>query len=134
EAPLQHLTSGRQDLSVCEANARRAVSAGVCHQATEEGWKRLLRTLLPGESRVPDCRLDPPQFFGAVMQCGFKPNASQAMPAVLHRKVPGAMRCRADDAGDLSGSGARCEAVPRWRAGGVGEVPARAHGEGGGSP
>ena len=50
---------------------------------------------------IPSCKVD------------LDPLSLAAVPAVLHQALPGALRAGAHHAGDLSGSGARREAVPR---------------------
>ena len=91
----------------------RALSAGVRHAPPEEGWQRLLRSVLPCQPGLSHRGPDPPALPGSVLQGGPEPLSSAAVPAVLHRALPGALRRRPDHAGDLSGSRARREAVSR---------------------
>ncbi len=105
----------------------RALSACVRDPPPEERRQRLLRPLLPCQSRVSNRRPDPSQLSGSFVQCRPQSLASTPMPAVLHRTLPGPLRRRPDHAGDLSGSRPRCEVVSGRATSGTGEVSAGAY-------
>ena len=82
--------------------------------------QRVLRAVLPCQSCVSDRRSDSPQFSDSIVQGGSDALSSAALLAVLHQALPGAVRAGLDHAGDLPGSGARCEAVSGRPADGFG--------------
>ena len=79
--------------------------------AVAQGWQLILRPLFSGESGLSHRGFDSPAFHGSVLQGRPGAVSSSAVFAVLHQTLPGTLCGRLDHAGDLSGSGARCEAV-----------------------
>ena len=92
QAALQHPAARRQDLSLREIDAGRALSPRVCDAAPAERWQRLLRPVLPCQPRLSDRGSDPSPLSGSLLQGGPDPLSSAAVSAVLHPALPGAVR------------------------------------------
>ena len=88
----------------------------------------------PDKPGLPNRRSDPPALSDSVLQARPEPLLSAAVPAVLHRALPGAVRGRTDHAGALRRSRARREAVPRRPRRGSVALVAAAHDAGGRAP
>src|SRR5580692_11462129 len=117
EAALQHSAARRQNLSLHQADHRRAVSTSVSDAPVAQGRIALLRPVLPYQPGVPTGRSDPPALHDSVVQARPESLLPAAVLAVLHRTLPGTVCRRADNAGALQRSRAGCEAVSRgpWR-------------------
>ena len=111
EAALQHSSARRQDLSLHQAHHGRALSASVCHAAAAQRRLALLRAVLSHQPGVSHRRSHSPPLSDSVLQARLDPLSSAAMPAVLHRALPGPVRGRAHHARALRRGRARCETV-----------------------
>ena len=96
EAALQHPAARRQDLSVHQADERE-ISARVRDAAAAQGRLDLLRSVLSGQPGASAGELHSPPFSGAVVQGGSDALPSEAVPAVPHSPLPGAVRGGTDD-------------------------------------
>ncbi len=128
QAALQHPAARRQDLPLHQAH-RGEIPARVRDAAAQKGRLHVLRSVLPGEPGAPAGPLHPPPFPGAVLQSGPDPLPPQAVPAVPHSSLPGAVRARADHGRGICRRGARRAAVPGRSTHRPGARTSRAHGE-----
>ena len=121
QAALQHPAARRQDVPVHQADAR-TLSARLRHAAPAQGRRHLFRPLLPGQPGAPAGALHPSPFPGAVLQGGPDALSPQAVPAIPHSPLPGAVRGGPDHRRSLRRRGARRAPVPgrpahaTWRA------------------
>ena len=68
------------------------ISAGLRHAPPAQGRRHLFRPVLPGQPGAPPGALHPPPFSGAFLQGGPDALSPQAVPAIPHSPLPGAVR------------------------------------------
>ena len=115
QAALQYSAARRQDLPLHQADQRK-VPARLRHAPAAQGWRHLLRPVLPRQPGASPGALHPPPFSGAVLQGGSHALPSQALPAISHPPLPGAVRGGADHRRSVRR--ARCAtSACSWKAG-----------------